>query len=101
MAQRPANTIRQLKAKTSSCTLHDEEVKRLVHMVADREPEVKTITVGDKDGNVQASYCSILWRKRKHKSSLKKSDTATDVMAEALVESLDETVLKDGRRDNW
>ena len=43
--QRPANTIRQLKTKTSSCTLHDEEVNRLVHMVVDREPEVKKMAM--------------------------------------------------------
>ena len=49
LVQRPANTIRQLKAKTSSGTLHDKEVKRLVNMPADREPQVKAITVGNKD----------------------------------------------------
>ena len=72
MVQRPANTIRQLKAKTSCGTLHDNKVKRLLHMVADRKLEVKAITVDDKDGNVQANYCSILWRKGKHKSNLEK-----------------------------
>ena len=72
LVQRPANTIRQLKAKTSSDTLHDKEVKRLVDMPADREPEVKAITVGNKDGNVQANYCSILWRKGKHNCTLEK-----------------------------
>ena len=53
--QRFAHTIRHLKAKTSSGTLHDKEVKRLVDMPADREQEVKDITVGNKDGNVQAN----------------------------------------------
>ena len=54
LVQRPANTIRQLKAKTSSGTLHDKKVKRLVEMPADRQPQVKAITVANKDGNVQA-----------------------------------------------
>ena len=55
LVQRPAHTIRQLKAKTCSGTLHDMEVKRLVVMPADREPQVKAIIVGNKDGNVQAN----------------------------------------------
>ena len=67
LVQRPANTIRELKAKTSSGTLHDKKVKRLVDMPADGEQEVKDITVANKDGNVQRNYCSILWRKGKHK----------------------------------
>ena len=60
---RPAKTIRQFKANKSCGTLLDKEVKRLVNMLADRKPEVKAITVGNKDGRVQANYCSILWRK--------------------------------------
>ena len=38
LVQRLAHTIRQLKAKTSSGSLHDKEVKRIVHMPADSEP---------------------------------------------------------------
>ena len=64
LVQRPANTIQPLKARKSFGTLLDEEVKRLVHMVADREPEVKAITVNDKDGIVQANYCSILAKRQ-------------------------------------
>ena len=75
LVQRPAHTIRQLKAKTSSGTLHDMEVKRLVDMPGDREPQVKAIIVGNKDGNVQANYCSILCCKGKHKCSLRKEAT--------------------------
>ena len=60
MVQRPASTIQPLKAKKSCGTLLDEEVKRLVNIGADREPEVKAIPVDDKDGNMQANYCSIL-----------------------------------------
>ena len=96
LVQRPANTIRQLKAKTSSDTLHDKEVKRLVNMPADREPEVKAITVGNKDGNVQANYCSILWRKGKHKCSPRKEATQRP-----MIEALHNTLPKDGRRDTW
>ena len=55
LVQRPANTIQPLKAKKSCGTLLDEEVKRLVNIVADREPEVKAIIVDDKDGNMQAN----------------------------------------------
>ena len=75
LVQRPVHTIRQLKAKTSSGTLHDKEVKRLVNMPADWQPELKAITVGNKDGNVQANYCSILWRKGKHNCSPRKEAT--------------------------
>ena len=75
LVQRPANTIRQLTVKTSSGTLHDKEVKRLVDMLADREPQAKAITEGNKDGNVQANYCSILWRKGKHNCSPRKEAT--------------------------
>ena len=60
MVQRPANTIQPLKAKKSCGTLLDEEVKRLVNIAVDREREVKAIPVDDKDGNMQANYCSIL-----------------------------------------
>lgn len=60
LVQRPASTIQPLKAKKSCGTLLDEEVKRLVNIAADREPEVKAIPVDDKDGNMQANYCSIL-----------------------------------------
>ena len=49
LVQRPANTIRQLKANTSSGTLLDKEVKRLVDMPANRQPQVKAITVSNKD----------------------------------------------------
>ena len=83
LVQRPANTIRQLTVKTSSGTLHDKEVKRLVDMPADREPQVKAITEGSKDGNVQANYCSILWRKGKHKCGPRKEATQRP-MFEAL-----------------
>ena len=69
LVQKPAHKIRQLKAKTSRGTLHDKKVKRLVDMPADREPEVNAITVGNKRGNLQANYCSILWRKGKHSCS--------------------------------
>ena len=96
LVQRPANTIRQLKAKTSSGTLHDKEVKRLVNMPADRQPELKAITVGNKDGNVQANYCSILWRKGKHKCSPRKEATQRP-----MIEALHNTLPKDGRRDTW
>ena len=75
LVQRPAHAIRQIKAKTSSGTLHDMEVKRLVDMPADREPQVKAIIVGNKDGNAQANYFSILWRKGKHKCSPRKEAT--------------------------
>ena len=67
LVQRLAHTIRQLKAKTSSGTLHEKQVKRQLKMKADQEQEVKAITVCNKDGNVQGNYCSILWRKGKHK----------------------------------
>ena len=87
MVQRLAHTIAQLKAKTSSGTLHDKEVKRQVKMPADREPEVKAITVGNKDGNVQATYCSILWREGKHKCSPRKEATQRP-MIEALNNTL-------------
>ena len=53
MVQRPVHTIRQLKAKTSSGTLHDKKVKRLVNMQPDWQQELKAITVGKKDGNVR------------------------------------------------
>ena len=69
------HTIRHLKAKTSSGTLHDKEVKRPVGIQADRQAEVKAITVSNKDGNVQANYCSILWRKGKHNCSPRKEAT--------------------------
>ena len=75
LVQRPPNTIRQLKAKTSSGTLHDKEVKRLVNMPVARQPELKAITVGNKDGNVRANYCSILSRKGKHNCSPRKEAT--------------------------
>ena len=35
------------------------------------------------------------------KAAKKRSDRGTDVIAEALLQSLDETLLKDGRRDTW
>ena len=92
LVQRPANTIRQLKGKTSSGTLHDKEVKRLVDMPADREPQVIAITVGNKDDNVQANYCSILWRKGKNKCSPRIKATQRP-----MVEALDNTLPKDGR----
>ena len=95
LVQRPANTIRQLKAKTSSGTLHDKEVKRLVDMPADREPQVKAITVGNKDGNFQANYFSILWRKDKHKCGPRKEATQRPMVA-----ALDNTLPKD-ERDTW
>ena len=63
LVQRPASTIQPLTAKKSCGTLLDEEVKRLVNIAAHREPEVKAIPVDDKDGNMEANYCSIL-RKR-------------------------------------
>ena len=66
------HTIRHLKAKTSSGTLHDKEVKRLVGIQADRPPEVRAITVSNKVGNVPANYCSILRRKGKHNCSPRK-----------------------------
>ena len=53
LVQRLAHTIRQLKAKTYSGTLHDKTFKRQLKMSADREQEVKAITVGNKHGNVQ------------------------------------------------
>lgn len=62
--QRPANTIQQLKVRKSCGTLLEEEVKRLVHIAADREPEVKAIPVDDKDGNMKANYCSILAKRQ-------------------------------------
>ena len=64
MVQRPANTIQPLKAKKSCGTLLDEEVKRLVNIAVDWEPEVKPIPVDDKDGNMQANYCSILAKRQ-------------------------------------
>ena len=96
MVQRLAHTIAQLKAKTSSGTLHDKEVKRQVNMPADRQPEVKAITVGNKDGNVQANYCSILWREGKHKSSPRKEATQRPI-----IDALNNTLPKDGRRGTW
>ena len=60
LVERLVQTIRHLKSKTSSGTLHDKEVKRQVGIQADRQPEVKAITVGNKDGNLKANYCSIL-----------------------------------------
>ena len=69
------HTIRHLKAKTSSGTLHDKEVKRLVGIQADRQPEVKAVTVSNKVGNVQANYCSILKRKGKHNCIPRKAAT--------------------------
>ena len=95
LVQSPANTIRQLKAKISSGTLHDKEVKRLVDMPADREPQVKAITVGDNDCNVQANYCSILWRKGKHKYSPR-----IEATQRPMVEALHNPLPKDGR-DTW
>ena len=95
LVQRPGNTIRKLKAKKSCGRLLDEEVKRLVDTVANREPEVKVITVGDKDGNVQANYCSMLWRKGKHKCSPRKEATQRPMVA-----ALDNTLPKD-ERDTW
>ena len=64
MVQRPACTIQPLKAKKSCGTLLDEEVKRLVNIAAHREPEVKAIPVNDKDGNMEAKYCSILAKRQ-------------------------------------
>ena len=69
LVQRPASTIQPLKAKKSCGTLLDEEVKRLVNIAAHREPEVD-----DKDGNMEANYCSIL-AKRQHKCSPRKEAT--------------------------
>ena len=68
-------TIRHLKSKTSSGPLHDKKVKRQVGIQADRQPEVKAITVGNKDDNVQANCCSILWRKGQHNCSPRKAAT--------------------------
>ena len=74
LVQRPANTIRQLKAKTSSGKLHDKEVNRLVDMPADGQPQVKAITVGNKDeicrqitalySGGKASTCAALEKKQ-------------------------------------
>lgn len=64
MVQRPASTIQPLKAKKSCGTLLDEEVKRLVNIAAHWEPEVKAIPVDDKDGNMEANYCSILAKRQ-------------------------------------
>ena len=75
LVQRLAHTIGQLKNKTSSGTLHNKEVKRQVNVPADRVPEVKAITVSNKDGNVQANYCSILWREGKQNCSPRKEAT--------------------------
>ena len=61
LVQRLPHTIRQLKAKTYSGTLHDKTFKRQLKMPADREQQVKAITVRNKHGNVQGNYCSILW----------------------------------------
>ena len=61
LVQRLAHTIRQLKAKTYSGTLHDKKFKRQLKMPVDCEQEVKAITVGNKHGNVQGNYCSILF----------------------------------------
>ena len=64
MVERPASTIQPLKAKKSCGTLLDEEVKRLVNIAAHRQPEVKVIPVDDKDGNIEANYCSILAKRQ-------------------------------------
>ena len=69
LVQRLAHTIRQLKAKTYSGTLHDKKFKRQLKMPADREQEVKAITVRNNHGNVQGNYCSILWQEGNHKCS--------------------------------
>ena len=60
---RQADTIRKLKAKTSSDTLQNEKAYRLVNMLAKGKAEVKVETVIDTLGNVEAYYCSILWLK--------------------------------------
>ena len=57
---RQADTIRPLKAKTSSDTLQNEKASRLVDMLAERKGEVKADTVLDTDSNVETYYCSIL-----------------------------------------
>ena len=54
LVNRQADTIRQLKAKTSSDTLGDEEAKTRVDMLAKRQAEVEAETVGDTLGNVEA-----------------------------------------------
>ena len=95
LVQRPANTIQPLKAKKSSGTLLDEEVNRLVNIVADREPEVKAIRVNDKDGNMQANYCSILAQRQAQVQPYKRGETSTDVMPGALVKALNYTLPKD------
>ena len=69
LVERLAHTIRQLKAQTSSGTLHDKTFKRQLKMPADREQKVKGITVRNKLGNVQGNYCSILWQEGNHKCS--------------------------------
>ena len=69
LVQRLPHTIRQLKAKTYSGTLHDKTFKRQLKMPADREQQVKAITVRNKHGNVQGNYCSILWQEGNHKCS--------------------------------
>ena len=90
LVQRPAKTIRQLKAKTSKRHTARKDVKRLVHMPAEREQQVKATTVANKDGNVQANYCSILWRK--HKCSPR-----IEATQRPMVEALHNTLPKDGR----
>ena len=96
LVQRLAHTIRQLKAKISSGTLHDKKVKRQLKIPADQEQQVKAITVRNKDGNVQGNYCSILWRKGKHKCSPCKEATQRP-----MIEALNNTLPKDRRRDTW
>ena len=63
LVHRQADTIRQLKVKTSSDTLGDKEAKTLVDMLAERQAEVEAETVGDILGNMEAEHCSILWLK--------------------------------------
>ena len=64
-------------------------------MPVDRQPQVKAITVGNKDGNVQANFCSLLWRKDKHMCGPRKEATQG-----LMVEALHNTLPKGGR-DTW
>lgn len=95
MVQRPASTMQPLTAKKSCGTLLDEEVKRLVNIAAHREPEVKAIPVDDKDGNMEANYCSILRKRQAELQPKKRRDTSTDMMPRALVKALNYTLPKD------
>ena len=53
-----ADTIRKLKAKTSTDTLGNKEFKTLVDMLGKRQTVVKAKTVGDTLGNVKSEHCS-------------------------------------------